>query len=129
MALGGRAAEELVFEEVSSNALDDLEKVTKQAYTMVVHYGLSDQLRNLSYYDSTGRAEQALQKPYSEKTAEKIDKEVQRIVDEAYQKTKTILRTHRTELDALAKALIDKEVVYKEEIKEILGERKAELVT
>ena len=123
MALGGRAAEDLVFDEVSSNALDDLEKVTKQAYTMVMHYGLSDEIRNLSYYDSTGRSEQSLQKPYSEKTAERIDQEVQEIVDDAYQRTKKIIQSHRKELDALAKALIEEEVVYKDGIEKILGER------
>jgi cell division protease FtsH len=121
MALGGRAAEELVFKDVSSNALDDLEKVTKQAYTMVVHYGLGSAIRNLSYYDSTGRQEQALQKPYSEKTAEKIDDEVQQIVDVAYKKTLDILQEHRNQLDELANALMDKEVIHQEEIRKILG--------
>ncbi len=119
MALGGRASEEIVFGEVSSNALDDLERVTKQAYTMVAYYGLSNKLHNISYYDSTGRMEQSLQKPYSEKTAEKIDEEVQRVVEEAYQRTKELLQAHRTQLDALAEALIAHEVVYKESIEEI----------
>lgn len=123
MALGGRAAEEIVFNEVSSNALDDLEKITKQAYTMVVNYGLSDALRNISYYDSTGRMEQSLHKPYSEKTAEIIDKEVQEIVDEAYSRTKEILNTHIDELNALAETLMEKEVVHKDEIEKILGKQ------
>ncbi len=124
-ALGGRAAEDLVFKEVSSNALDDLEKVTKQAYTMVVDYGLSDKIRNLSYYDSTGRLELSPQKPYSEKTAETIDTEVQKIVDNAYKKTKDILKSHRNQLDELAKMLIEKEVVYKEEIETIFKKKNA----
>ncbi|MFD1095789.1 ATP-dependent zinc metalloprotease FtsH [Salegentibacter chungangensis] len=122
-ALGGRASEEIVFEEVSSNAIDDLEKVTKQAYTMVVNYGLSDELRNISFYDSTGKREGALQKPYSEKTAEKIDIEVQAIIDKAYEKTKMILNSHRHQLDALAASLMEKEILYKDEIKAILGEK------
>lgn len=123
-ALGGRAAEDLVFGEVSSNALDDLERVTKQAYAMVVSYGLSDAVRNISYYDSTGRMEQSLHKPYSEKTAQLIDEEVQRIVDGAYESTLTILRDHREELVALAEALMEKEIVYKDEIEQIFGARR-----
>lgn len=126
MALGGRAAEDIVFGEVSSNALDDLEKVTKQAHTMVVNYGLSDALRNISYYDSTGQMEQSLHKPYSEKTAEKIDEEVQEIVDNAYERTKEILRSHRKELDSLAETLIKEEIVHKAKIQEILGARDEE---
>ncbi len=122
-ALGGRAAEDLVFDEVSSNALDDLEKVTKQAYNMVASYGLSDQIRNISFYDSTGRTEQALHKVYSEKTAEKIDDEVQKLVDESYKRTIGILTRHRGELDTLAQRLMDKEIVYKEELAKIFGRR------
>ncbi len=123
-ALGGRAAEELVFEEVSSNALDDLEKVTKQAYNMVVSYGLGTSLHNISFYDSTGRSEQSLHKPYSEKTAEKIDEEVQKLVDEAYEKTMQILIDHRDKLDALAKALVDKEIINIDELNTLFGEKK-----
>jgi AFG3 family protein len=123
MTLGGRAAEELKFDEISSNALDDLEKVTKQAYTMVVNYGLSNELRNISYYDSTGRMEQSLQKPFSERTAEKIDEEVQRIIDEAYDKALEILQHHRDKLDQLAEELLKKELLQKEDIHKILGDR------
>lgn len=122
-ALGGRAAEEIFFEEISSNAVDDLEKATKQAYSMVMNYGLSDVLRNLSYYDSTGKLRQSLHKPYSEKTAEKIDEEVQAIIDKAFAKSKEILTTHRGRVENLAARLIEKETLQKEEIKEILGER------
>ncbi len=124
-ALGGRAAEDVFFEEVSSNAIDDLEKATKQAYSMVVNYGLSDALRNLSYYDPTGKMSQSLNKPYSEKTAEIIDTEVQAIIDRAYQRSKDILTTHRSEVETLAAKLIEKETLYKEDIKEILGERES----
>ncbi len=122
-ALGGRAAEEIVFGEVSSNAIDDLEKITKQAYSMVVNYGLSDAIRNMSYYDSTGKSNRAFEKPYSEKTAEIIDKEVQSIIDKAYNRTQEILLDHREGMDRLAEALIHKEVLQKEDIQEILGER------
>ncbi len=125
-ALGGRAAEELVFSKISSGALDDLEKVTKQAYTMIAYYGLSDALGNLSYYDSTGKYEQALQKPYSEATAQLIDEEVKKLVDQAYQRTLDILTEHRDELEALAHRLLKKEVVLKDELEEIFGVRSFE---
>ncbi len=124
-ALGGRAAEELVFGEVSSGALDDLEKVTKQAYMMVTYYGFSDKLGNTSFYDSSGQYEQSLQKPYSEATAELIDLEVRRLVDSAYAKAKTILAQHRKALKELAELLIQKEVVVKEDLEAILGKRPA----
>jgi cell division protease FtsH len=127
-ALGGRAAEDIVFDEVSTNALDDLEKVTKLAYNMVANYGLGASLRNISYYDSTGRSENSLHKPYSESTAEKIDKEVQSIVDDAYANCLRILQEHRSTLDELARKLIEKEVIYKEELVEIIGERNPEKV-
>lgn len=122
-ALGGRAAEEIFFEEISSNAIDDLEKATNQAYSMVLNYGLSDVLRNLSYYDSTGKMRQSLTKPYSEKTAEKIDEEVQAIIDRAFATSKEILTTHKERVEALATRLIEKETLQKEEIQEVLGER------
>lgn len=124
-ALGGRAAEDIFFEEVSSNAIDDLEKATKQAYSMVVNYGLSKALQNLSYYDPTGEMRQSLHKPYSEKTAEIIDAEVKAIIDSAYQKSQEILTTHRNQVEALAAKLIEKETLQKEDIKEILGERES----
>ena len=90
---------------------------------MVASYGLSDQIRNISFYDSTGRTEQALHKVYSEKTAEKIDDEVQKLVDESYKRTIGILTRHRSELDTLAQRLMDKEIVYKEELAKIFGRR------
>jgi len=122
-ALGGRAAEDIFFEEVSSNAVDDLEKVTKQAYSMVTIYGLSNKIRNLSYYDSSGQSENALHKPYSEKTAERIDEEVQKIVDEAYSRTNSILLANKDKLIALAQKLKDKEVIHRDVIEQILGKR------
>ncbi|MCB9267646.1 MAG: ATP-dependent metallopeptidase FtsH/Yme1/Tma family protein [Lewinellaceae bacterium] len=122
-ALGGRAAEEVVFGKVSSGALDDLEKVTKQAYTMVAFYGLNEKLGNISYYDSTGQYEQSLQKPYSEATAQLIDQEVHNLVESAYDRTKKVLQEHREELEQLAKLLLQKEVVFKKDLVEIFGKR------
>jgi AFG3 family protein len=120
-ALGGRAAEELIYEDVSSNAIDDLEKVTKQAYSIIMYYGMSDHLKNISYFDSSGNNSNAFQKPYSEKTAEVIDEEVRNVVNEAYQKTKEILTEHKSKLVELANRLEEKEVIYKEELIELLG--------
>lgn len=122
-ALAGRVAEEIVFGEVSSGALDDLEKVTKQAYLMVSCYGLNKVIGNISFYDSTGRNEQMLQKPYSEATAQKIDEEVSKLVEAAYERTKVLLRNHRTELDALAQLLLEKEVVFQADLEGVFGER------
>ena len=129
VALGGRAAEEIIFGKVSSGALDDLEKVTKQAYTMVAYYGLNKQLGNISFYDSSGQSEQRFQRPYSEATAQLIDKEVFKLVEKAYERTKEILNAHRSELEALAKKLLEKEVVYKEDLILIFGERPYEAMT
>lgn len=123
MALGGRAAENLVFGEISSGALDDLEKVTKQAYSMVAFYGLDDKLGHISFYDSTGQSEQSLHRPYSEATAQLIDEEVRGLVDQAYQKTKSILQDHRKDLERLAALLLDKEVATKKDLVDIFGER------
>lgn len=121
MALGGRAAEELIFGEISSNALDDLERSTKQAYMMVAYYGLNQQMGNVSYYDSTGQYEQSLHKPYSEATAEKIDIAVHDIIANAYQRAKDILTTHQPQLEQVAHALLEKETLYKEDLVPILG--------
>lgn len=116
-ALGGRAAEELVFGEVSSNALDDLERITKLAYTMVAYYGLSEELGNLSYYDSNGQYSQSLQKPYSEDTARRIDEAVAKLVAESYARTLNLLKEHRQELDHLARFLIEKETIFLDDLK------------
>jgi AFG3 family protein len=114
---------QVVFEEISSGALDDLEKVTKQAYTMVAYYGLNEKLGNVSFYDSTGERDNMFQKPYSEETAQLIDKEVRSLIEKAYERTKKILVENRKELDQLAELLLKKEVVYKEDIQKILGDR------
>lgn len=126
-ALGGRTAEEIVFNDISSGALDDLEKVTKQAYSMVAQLGLSSKVGNISFYDSTGMYESSFQKPFSEATAELIDNEVRLLVEKAHQSAKTILEENRDKLDILANLLIQKEVVYFDEIKMILGEKKKNL--
>ncbi len=123
-ALGGRAAEEIVFGEVSTGALSDLEKITKQAYSMVSVYGLNDKVGNISFYDSSGQSEYSFQKPYSEKTAEIIDNEVKKLVDNAYQRTLKLLRDNRDKLNELAELLLDKEVIYKEDMVTIFGKRK-----
>jgi cell division protease FtsH len=121
--LAGRASEEINFGKISSGALDDLEKVTKQAYTMVAYYGLNDKIGNLSYYDSTGQYESSFQRPYSEATAQLIDQEVRKLVETAYERTKKLLIDHQAELEELAELLLKKEVVYKEDLVKIFGER------
>jgi AFG3 family protein len=121
--LGGRAAEELIFKSVSSGALDDLEKVTKLAYTMVAYYGLNEKLGNISYYDSSGQYEQSFQKPYSEATAQLIDQEVQNMVKEAYTRCLQLLEIHRVKLEALAALLQTKEIVLKDDLVALFGER------
>lgn len=121
VAMGGRAAEEVVFGEISSNALDDLEKATKQAFMMVAYYGLDESIGNVSYYDSTGQYEQSLHKPYSEATARKIDQRVSLLVECAYDRAKKMLIAHREELDQLARRLLKKETVYKKDMEEVFG--------
>lgn len=122
-ALGGRASEEVTFGEISTGALSDLEKVTKQAYAMVSVYGLNDKVGNISFYDSSGQSEYSLSKPYSEKTAEIIDQEVKKMVDEAYERTKKILTDNKDKLAKLAQLLLDKEVIFKEDMEDIFGKR------
>lgn len=123
-ALGGRAAEEIVFGKVSTGALSDLEKITKQAYAMVTVYGLSDEIGNVSFYDSSGQSEYSFSKPYSEKTAELIDKEVSELIETSYKRTKKILLENRDKLEKLAEELLDKEVIFKENLETIFGKRK-----
>lgn len=122
--LGGRAAEELIFNEVSSGALDDLEKVTKEAYVMVAYYGFSSKIGNISFYDSSGQYA-TFQKPYSEETAKMIDEEVRKLVAEAYVQAKEILLQHKKELVAIANLLLEKEIIYKDDIEGVLGKRPA----
>ena len=121
--LGGRAAEEVVFNTVSTGALNDLERVSKQAYAMVVYYGLDKKIGNVSYYDSTGQQEYSLQKPYSEKTAEAIDEQVHALIESCYAKAKQILSEHKEQLDQLAALLLEREVIYTEDVERILGKR------
>ena len=122
-ALGGRAAEEIIFGTVSTGALSDLEKITKQAYATVAIYGLNEELGNISYYDSSGSQDYNFTKPYSEKTAEKIDREVSQMIENAYVRTKDILRDNKDKLDQLATVLLEKEVIFKEDLENIFGER------
>ena len=121
--LAGRASEELVFGKISTGALNDLERVTKQAFAMVAYYGLNPKIGNISYYDSTGQSEMGFTKPFSEKTAEAIDQEVHKMLEEAYQRAKQILSENRDKLDKLAALLIEREVIFREDLEEIYGKR------
>lgn len=122
-SLGGRVAEEIVFHEASSGALDDLEKVTKQAYMMVAKLGLSKKIGNISFYNSAEGYENTFQRPYSETTATMIDEEVRMLVEEAHEHSKAILEQNRDKLDSMAQMLLEKEIIYKEEIESVLGKR------
>ncbi|MFO8235419.1 MAG: ATP-dependent zinc metalloprotease FtsH [Bacteroidales bacterium] len=122
-ALGGRAAEELIFNKLSTGALNDLERITKQAYAMVAYFGMSEKIGNLSFYDSSGQQELSFTKPYSEKTAEMIDKEVQEIVDKAYKRAYDILKEHKEQLQQLAERLLEKEIIFAEDLEAILGKQ------
>ncbi len=124
--LGGRAAEEIIFGKISTGALSDLEKVTKQAYAMVTVYGLNDKIGNLSYYDSSGANEYGFTKPYSDKTAEVIDEEVSKMVETAYVRAKKILSDNKHLLTQLAEKLLEKEVIFKEDLENIFGKRRFE---
>ncbi|MFC2520840.1 MAG: ATP-dependent zinc metalloprotease FtsH, partial [Tannerella sp.] len=120
--LGGRAAEEIFLGAISTGASNDLERVTKQAYAMVTYFGMSDQLPNLNYYDSTGQ-EWGFTKPYSEETARLIDKEVQKIINEQYDRARTILRDNAAKHNQLAEKLLECEVIYSEDLEKIFGKR------
>jgi len=122
-ALGGRAAEQVIFGKISTGALSDLEKVTKQARAMVTIYGLSDKVGNLTYYDSSGQNEYGFTKPYSEQTAELIDKEISDIIEEQYQRAVQILDANKDKLSQLAEVLLDKEVIFKDNLEKIFGKR------
>ena len=121
-ALGGRAAEEITFGKISTGALSDLEKVTKQARAMVTIYGLNDKIGNLTYYDPTGE-EYGFTKPYSEKTAQVIDEEIREIIEQQYQRALDILRNNREKLTTLAELLLEREVIFKEDLEHIFGKR------
>lgn len=121
--LGGRAAEETMFGEVSSGALDDLEKVTQEAYMMVAYYGFDKKIGNISFYDSTGQRDVGLVKPYSEATGRLIDEEVRKLVSEAYERARELLLQHKDLLVKIAELLFQKEILYKEDLEAILGKR------
>ena len=122
--LGGRASEETNFKRISTGALNDLERVTKQAYAMISYFGMSKIIGNLSYYDSSGQNEYAFSKPYSEKTAEAIDNEVKAIVENQYLRAKKILTDNKKGLQQLAELLLEKEVIFSEDLEKIFGARK-----
>lgn len=122
MTLGGRAAEEIVFGKISTGALSDLERITKMAYSMVSVYGLNDKIGNVSFYDSK-QSDYNFQKPYSESTAQIIDEEVKKIIDEAYQRTKKLLQGKKKELEILAKELLEKEMLYQSDLEKLIGKR------
>jgi len=122
-ALGGRAAEDVMYGKVSTGALSDLEKVTKQAYAMITVYGLNDRIGNISYYDSSGQSEYSFGKPYSEKQAQTIDEEVSKLVESQYARAKRILTENKDKLTALASKLLEKEVIFKEDLEKIFGDR------
>ena len=123
-ALGGRAAEEIMFGKISTGALNDLEKVTKQAYAMVTYFGMSEKVGNKSFFDSSGQSEYSFQKPYSEKTAELIDEEVSRIISEQYARAKKILIDNHDKHVQLAEVLLEREVIFSEDLEKMFGKRK-----
>ncbi|XLS28293.1 ATP-dependent zinc metalloprotease FtsH [Flavobacteriaceae bacterium M23B6Z8] len=122
-ALGGRAAEKVIFDKISTGALSDLEKVTKQAKAMVTIYGLNDKIGNLTYYDSSSQGDYGFTKPYSEETALTIDKEISRIIEEQYDRAVALLEKNKDKLTELAERLLEKEVIFKDDLEKIFGER------
>jgi len=123
MALGGRAAEELVFGKISTGALSDLERITKMAYSIVTMYGMNAKLGNVSFYDSKGQNEYGFSKPYSEATSQMIDEEVRTIIEQAYTRTKELLTERRHELEVIAKELLEKEVLLQDDLERLVGKR------
>ena len=126
-ALGGRASEEMIFGKISTGALNDLEKITKQAYAMVSYFGMSDKVGNLSFYDSSGQNEYSFNKPYSEKTAELIDEEVKRLIDESYNKAREVLKKNKKGLTQLAELLLEREVIFSEDVEKIFGKKRGNI--
>ncbi len=121
--VAGRAAEEIVFGQISTGALNDLERATKMAFSLVAYYGMSPKIGNISYYDSTGQSEWNFTKPFSEHTNETIDSEVKRMVEEAYKRAKDIILGSREKLDQLANLLFEREVIFREDVEQIYGPR------
>jgi len=122
MTFGGRAAEDIVFDKISTGALSDLERITKMAYSMVTIYGMNSAIGNISFYDSK-QSEYAFNKPYSEATAERIDQEVKKIIDAAYARTKALLVEHREHLEIVAKELLEKEIIFQSDLERLIGKR------
>lgn len=125
--LAGRVSEQLTFGHVSTGALNDLERVTKQAYAMVAYYGMSEKVGTLSFYDSTGQSDMALTKPYSELTAQEIDAEAKRVIEQAYAMAEQVLHEHADGVKKLAELLLAREVVFTEDVERIFGKRKKDL--
>ena len=123
MTLGGRAAEEIIFDKISTGALSDLERVTKMAYSIVTIYGMNDKIGNISFYDSKQQSEYSFNKPYSEATAKTIDEEVKKLVDEAYQRTKNLLVDKKEQLEIVAKELLEKEIIFQSDLEGLIGKR------
>ena len=121
--MGGRAAEKVIFNNISTGALSDLEKVTKQARAMVTVYGLNDKLGNITYYDSSGQTDYNFSKPYSEETARTIDQEISIMIEAQYQRAISILEENKDKLNQLANILIEKEVIFKDDLETIFGKR------
>lgn len=121
--MGGRAAEKVMFGKISTGALSDLEKVTKQARAMVTIYGLNDELGNITYYDSSGQNEYGFTKPYSEETAQKIDQEISKMIEKQYERAIKLLEENKDKLTELAERLLDKEVIFKDDLEKIFGQR------
>ncbi len=128
-ALGGRAAEKVMFNNISTGALSDLEKVTKQARSMVTVYGLNEKIGNITYYDSSGQNDYGFTKPYSDVTAQVIDKEISNIIENQYQRAIKLLKKHKSKLIELADFLLEKEVIFKEDLIRIYGERPFDIKT
>ena len=126
--LGGRVSEQLTFGEISTGALNDLERATKMAYAMVAYYGMSEKVGTISYYDSTGQSDMALTKPYSELTAQQIDAEAKNTIAEAYAMAAEVLRSHADGLKELAELLLEREVVFTEDVERIFGKRKKDIL-
>jgi AFG3 family protein len=122
MTFGGRAAEEIIFEKISTGALSDLERITKMAYSMVTVYGMNKEIGNMSFYDSK-QSDYTFNKPYSDATAERIDKEVKKIIENAYQRTKDLLIHHREHLEVIAKELLEKEILFQSDLERLIGKR------
>jgi AFG3 family protein len=128
MAFGGRAAEDIIFGKISTGALSDLERITKMAYSMVTIYGMNSEIGNMSFYDSKA-SDYNFQKPYSEATSEKIDKEVKGIIDEMYTRTKDLLLKHRNHLEVIARELLEKEILFQSDLERLIGKRPFEKLT